>query len=453
MEHKEGKSMKIGTYMSSRVLKATAAMLGVACVASLAACGPGSSGQNTSSAEAVSTDLGDTKYELTLWDGAGLKTYDDALIAAFEKKNPNITIKATYDPDNVSQQNGPRIISSADAPDIARITDINSAVRGKHLTNLDDYSKAYGWNLPDSQTEVYRVDDSDKIGSGSLYAIPSGISMTGMYWNSAVAKKLGITEAPKTVSELEKDMAKAKSAGVLPMVMPAKEGGTSYIYQSLLVNNEGRDSVQKWILQAEGATFDTAGAVQAAQTIQSWQEKGYFSDDALALDGSTAVSRFAKGDGLFFPSGSWYSATLNESLGSDVGFFAYPGNASGDEASAAANAVSAFGIPANAKHKNAAAAFLNFLTTDEARQIAVDHGYPPIGSGTVPSTDNALLTQILAAYQDLVKSGNTTDFINNATAGMQASAIIPNFQQLLDGSMKPEAFAKAIQAQYEKEVK
>ncbi|WP_415447043.1 ABC transporter substrate-binding protein [Bifidobacterium aquikefiri] len=441
----------IGSNLQKHVTRVVAGLLSAACLVSLAACGPGSSSSGTATAGAVSTDIGSAKYSLTLWDGAGLKTYDDALIKAFEAKYPAITIKPTYDPDNVSQQDGPRIIASADAPDIARVTDINSAVRGKHLTNLDAYAKAYSWNLPKSQTEVYTVNSSGKIGAGSLYAVPSGISMTGMYWNKDVAKKLGINAAPTSMTELESDMAKAKSAGVVPMVMPAKEGGTSYVYQALLVNFAGRKAVQDWIIQTKGATFNTPSAVKAAEKIQSWQNSGYFSSDALALDGSTAEARFAKGQGLFFPAGSWYSAALNEALGSGAGFFAFPGTTADDHASAAANAVSAFGIPANSKNKNVAAKFIDFLTTQTARKIAVDNGYPPIGSQAAPSTSNALLGEVLIAYKGLIETGNTTDFINNATAGMQASAIVPDFQQLLDGSLTPGAFAKAIQAQYEKE--
>ena len=73
-----------------------AGLMSVACLASVAACGPGSSSNKANTeTEAVSTDLGDTKYELKLWDGAGLKTFDDQLIEAFQKKYPNITIKAT----------------------------------------------------------------------------------------------------------------------------------------------------------------------------------------------------------------------------------------------------------------------------------------------------------------------------------------------------------------------
>ena len=96
-------------------------------------------------------------------------------------------------------------------------------------------------------------------------------------------------------------MKKASDAGKLAMMMPAKEGGTSYIYQALLTNYEGRDTVQDWIIQKDGATFNTDGAVKAAQKIKDWQDAGYFSSDALALDGSTALSRFCNGEACSSP--------------------------------------------------------------------------------------------------------------------------------------------------------
>ena len=52
-----------------------------------------------------------------------------------------------------------------------------------------------------------------------------------------------------------------------------------------------------------------------------------------------------------------------------------------------------------------------------------------------------------------IKSGNTTDYSNNATAGIQPSAIIPGFQSLLDGTMTPQQFVDSIQKQYAKETK
>ena len=105
----------------NRIMRNSGAALAAIFIAgSLTACGPGSASSSRSDTNPteVSTDLGNKKYELTLWDGAGLKAVDEALIAGFEAKYPNITITGQYDPDNVSGQNGPRVISAKDAPDM-----------------------------------------------------------------------------------------------------------------------------------------------------------------------------------------------------------------------------------------------------------------------------------------------------------------------------------------------
>lgn len=442
--------MRIGKFAKTIAAGALAA----ACLTSVAACGPGSSnGGSAAPAEEVSTDLGDETYELTLWDGAGLKSLDDALIAGFQEKYPNITITATYDPDNVTQQNGPRIISASDTYDIVRVTDIGSAVRGNHLVDLEGYADAYGWRIPDAQTTIYRVTDDGELGDGDLYAVPSGLSMTGMFWNKELGARIGLTEAPKSMEELEAAMAKAADAGILPMMLPGKDGGASFPYQALMTNAGGADAVQSWILQNEGATFDTDAAVSAAETLQSWAESGYLPNDVNALDASTALGRFTAGEGLFFPSGNWNTATISEAMGDKAGFFAFPGTTESDPATAALNGATAFGIPTNAKNKNAAAAFLDYLTSEEARQIVIDNsGYAPAGDGEMPVSDDALVTEMLSVYGGLMESGATTDFINNATAGIQSSTLIPNFQLLLDGSITPEEFPAAVQAAYDEEL-
>ena len=88
----------------NRIMRNSGAALAAIFIAgSLTACGPGSASSSRSDTNPteVSTDLGNKKYELTLWDGAGLKAVDEALIAGFEAKYPNITITGQYDPDNV----------------------------------------------------------------------------------------------------------------------------------------------------------------------------------------------------------------------------------------------------------------------------------------------------------------------------------------------------------------
>lgn len=121
---------------------------------------------------------------------------------------------------------------------------MNSAVRGNHLVSLEAYVDAYGWDVPDSQTELYRVDSNGKLGSGDLYALPNSYSVTGIYFNTKLAEQLGIDAAPTSVEEFEADMQTAKDAGILPMMTYAKDGGTSFVFQALMANNSSAEDVQ-----------------------------------------------------------------------------------------------------------------------------------------------------------------------------------------------------------------
>ena len=74
----------------NRIMRNSGAALAAIFIAgSLTACGPGSASSSRSDTNPtdVSTDLGNKKYELTLWDGAGLKTVDEALIAGVMGEN------------------------------------------------------------------------------------------------------------------------------------------------------------------------------------------------------------------------------------------------------------------------------------------------------------------------------------------------------------------------------
>ena len=87
------------------------------------------------------------------------------------------------------------------------------------------------------------------------------------------------------------------------------------------------------------------------------------------------------------------------------------------------------------------------------RVIVDNSGYLPKSSTLDLKANSALQQSMFDAYADVLTSGHTSDFINNATAGMQSSGLIPNFQLLLDNSITPQEFTKNVQAQYDKEAK
>lgn len=428
----------------------------VAATAALSACAPGpqSSGSQGQEPESVSTDLGDGEIELTLYDGAGLKTIDEALIAAFEEKHPNVSVETRFDPDDVQAQNAPRVLASDDPPDIARINALADIVGNGQLTNLDKYADLYGWDsLPEGQLAMYRVSDEGVRGSGSQYTVASGFVLTGLYYNKELAEELGVGDAPTTVAELEEDLAAAAAAGVTPILAGNQTGQVVLPVQSMVNNAMGPQPVNDWVFNVPGATIDTPEALEAVELVSSWAEQGYFNDDTNGTDGTAALGRFTRGESLFFFSGSWDASTLQDQMGESVGFVLAPVGEDGAQPLGMSDPVSNFGIPANADEKDAAAAFLDFLLSPEARQIVVDSGAAPSGTGEPPATaEGTLKAEVQARFAELVEADGQVQFVQNATSGINAEWLAQT-QELVEGRVSPTDYLAEIQATYEEELR
>lgn len=443
-------------FRSARVVVAIGALTSAV---ALTACGtPGASSEPASSAAsptAVSTQAPTEPVTLTLYDGQGLSALDDALIAAFTKKYPTITIEPTYDPDNVTTQNQPRQLASATPPDLIRVISVASGVKNNLLTNLDPYAAAYGWDeLPPSQLSQFRAENG-VAGAGSLYAKPTGFTMTGLYYNKALANQVGMTQPPASVQELTALMEKAKAAGLTGMVVHNKEGGGAFPVQLLMNSTLGPDKVAAWVFNAPGATIDTPEAVSAAQQVVDWNKAGYFPDGVNGLDANGADALFAADKGLFYPWGNWAAANIDKTMPGEVGFIAMPPVTAGGQIGAMSDAATAFGIPAKSDAKDAAALFLDFLSSDEARQIAIDNGFMPSGTAdqAAPTIKpDSVLNDVVKAFNDVSAAGGQTPFVQNATAGISNQAWTPETQLLLGGKTTPQEYVANVQAKYEAEV-
>ena len=421
--------------------------------AALAACAPPGSGSTTSTTAPVAakTDIGTAPVTITLYDGAGLKTIDDSLIAAFTKKYPNVTVNTRFDPDNVQAQNAPRVLSSDNPPDVARIVALGDIVKNGQLTPLTPWAQAYGWKLPAGQMAMYTVDDKGVRGSGTQYTVASGFVTTGVYYDKQVAAKVGMTQPPATVDEFAALLEKAKAAGVTPIITGNQTGQGVTITQMLINDHLGAKAVNDWVFDASGASINTPDSVAAVQTVADWVAKGYFNSDANGTDSSGAVGRFAKGEALFYPSGNWDAKNLAQQMGDNVGFFAPPALQAG-KLLAMSDPVSNFAIPAKSAHMDAAAAFLNFLLSPEARSILVDNGFAPSGNGAEPSTPAGSLNEsVQKSFADLVAADGQVQFVQNATNG-STQAWNQQSQLLFGAKTSAQDYLTAIQKSYTDEL-
>jgi raffinose/stachyose/melibiose transport system substrate-binding protein len=382
------------------------------------------------------------------------------LTKEFTRQHPKVTFKIRQDQFAVITQNAPLVLSGPNPPDLMRMPQLSGLVKDHLLRNLDSYFKQYKWNrFPASQLVQLRMPSSGRPrGIGSLWAMGLNYSLTGVFYNKQLAQKVGMTSAPTTLAQLDALLAKAKAAGVTPIVQfnGGETGGLLFPLQDLMGAYGPSGPINNWIFQKPGATIDTASNLAATQHLQQWIKAGYFNSDANATDYFGMMSKFQHGEGLLIFDGDWESGNLDKNLPSNVGFFLMPPLKAGGK-HAAMSAPLTFGVAAKAKHANCAAFFLNWVATNaKARRIDVtvggsNPGGPP--SLPIPKVKPGTVTaQTLAAGNVVAKDNGAMDFIANATGAIYAQSWTPAVQKLFAGQISPADVLKTVQADYQKQV-
>ncbi len=179
----------------------------------------------------------------------------------FTKEYPNVTWNISQDQFANLINETPRLLAGDNPPDLIRLPTLVSFAKDGLLKNLDDYATAFGWDTwPVPQLNQARVADDGTRGSGSLYAMGLNYSLTGIFYNKQLAAQIGMTQPPQTLAEFEDLLAKAKDAGLLPIMEwgSAKSGmGLAFPLQALMASVGPTGPINDWIFQKAGATIDT----------------------------------------------------------------------------------------------------------------------------------------------------------------------------------------------------
>lgn len=422
----------------------------------LAACAPGGAAPEENEATEVSTELTDEEVVLTIADETGFPVTDE-LAAEFTRQHPNVTFEVTRDTFQNLTANAPRLLAGANPPDLIRLPTIGDTVNDGLLANLDPYYEAYGWDAwPASQLAPLRMNDEGVRGSGSLYQLGLGYSITGIFMNLEIADRLGIDAPPSTIAELEEMMETAKAAGELPIMAGDSDGVVNFVVQAAMNQYVDTEEFMSWMFNEPGATYNNPGNVQGAELIRSWADAGYFPSDINAIDYFAFVTRFSEGEGLFTFNGNWAAAGYEEALGDNVSFFLVPPVNEGDD-HVAMGAANSFSVAAGSDNLNEIVYFLNWIHTDPtARQIIVDvTGASPGGDPSLPLPDvepGSLIEAALEMSAQIGAENGQVDFMANTTAGIYAGSIIPESQLLVTSQITGQEFVERVQAFYESEV-
>jgi raffinose/stachyose/melibiose transport system substrate-binding protein len=433
----------------------------------LAACAPGDDDSDDASdtpSDATSTDEPDAseteagelgKATLVVWDQevrGGQADQIQALNDAFEEQNPNVTIERVSRSTDDLRTTLRVALSGDEVPDVVQANNSRSEM-GQYvgaglLTPLDTYAEEFGWTerFPDSvRAQASYTDDGSVLGDGSLYGLSQMGEMVGVFYNKSKLADLDL-EVPTTTEDFVEVLEAAKGSGEIPIQFGNSEPWAG-IHEYGFVQNQFVDgeAIRDLGFGRPGSSWTSPENEEAANEIVSWVDAEYFSDGFNGIDYDTAWQTFATGEGLFFVGGTWLIADLTAAMGDDVGFFLPPAGASGQQLVTGGISIP-FAIPEGSENKDAAAAYIDFITSSDAMATVAESGnLPVIDSDQQEAT--GLLQEVFDAWatagdQDLVVpylDWSTETFYDTASAGIQS---------LLGGQMSSADFLEALEADY-----
>jgi raffinose/stachyose/melibiose transport system substrate-binding protein len=443
--------------------RTTLVALAVGAGLALGACAPGGSdaGSDASSGPepgAVKTDaaaLGDVT--LTVWDQevrGGQEKQMATLNADFQEKYPNIKIKRVSRSFDDLVKTLRLALTGADAPDVVQANNTRSQmgefVKAGQLVNLDPYAAAYGWDerYPQSVRNVASYSpDGKTFGTGSLFGMPQVGEVVGIFYNDAKLKTLGINP-PRTWAEFDTALATAKSKGEVPLVLGNLEkwpaGHVFGVVQGRFVK---ADDIRTLGFGQAGGSWTTPENTKAATTLVDWVDKGYFSSGFNGQDYDPAWQNFTKGQGLFLIAGSWLQADLSAAMKADVKFMLPPAPEAGGTPVTTGGSGLPFAITQKAENKDAAAAYINFITSPEAMKVLADNGNLPVVETAEQKAPDALGTDVFTAFGSVSETDGLVPYLDWATPTM-GDTLGATLQDLLAKKVTPDKALETLQKDY-----
>lgn len=423
----------------------------------LAGCAPGSgSTENTADTGEISTDIsGVGDVTLTVWDQevrGGQNEQMEQLNAAFMEKYPNVTIDRNSQSFDDLATTLRLALTDEDAPDVVQANNgrntMGQFVAAEQLRPLDDYADAYGWfdRFSPSVLQYSTYSDDAKVfGDGNLYGLPQVGEVVGVFYSKSKLAELGL-EVPADWTEFDAALKAAAAAGETAMQLGNIEQWPAlHVFGPLQGDYVDAEVITDLGLGNAGQSWTTPENVEAAAALQGWVDAGYFNDGVNGTDYDAAWQALAGGDGVFLIGGSWLAADLSDAMGDDVGFF-MPNTGDGTPATTGGTGLP-FTITSAADNSDVAAAYIDFITSDEAMDVLAETGNLPVNRTAELAPSSGVLADVFTVFGQVTGEGSLLPYLDYATPTF-GDTMGQALQDLLAGQATPEQFTETLEADY-----
>lgn len=290
----------------------TAALTG--CSGGKTADAPASSADQTTAAEAASTDAASgskVAIELFHQKPENVELYN-TLVNKFMEENPDIQVNVT-----LAESTTTTLISRVAAGNIPQLVSVfpwNASYKDMFREGLfmDLTDQDFMKRVTPSVLERCEV-------NGKQYSLPLTTNSFGLYYNVDIFNELGLT-IPKTMDEMWGVCDKLVEAGIQPFSFPDKKAvRINQQFDRMLIGCVDHDFYSKCDEQINGSynIKDDPNIRKYAETILKLREYG--NPDSLGYDDEPAYEEFTSGKSAMYIDGSW-AVTTFETMNPDLNF-------------------------------------------------------------------------------------------------------------------------------------
>lgn len=271
--------------------------------------------------------------------------------------------------------------------------------------------------------------------------------VVGFYYNKEKLTKLGLT-VPKTWAELEAQLPKIKDGGETPLVLGNLEKWPAvHVFGPIQGAHTPATEITNLALGNPGGSWTDETNLAAATQLQDWVKAGYLNSDVNGTAYDDEVAKFGKGTGVYFLGGSWNTPTIEESLGADAGFFAPPPVDAANGPATTGGTSLPFAVTSASKHPDAAAAYINFITSDDAMKVIAEKGNLPVLKASELAPAEGVGRDVYSAYEQVTTKGSLLPYLDYATPTF-ADTLGAALQDLIAQKKTPQEFGEALQKDY-----
>lgn len=372
----------------------------------------------------------------------------NGIIADFNKQNPGIVVEQEFQKD---ASNAIKIkFASDDVPDITTVVTQDYIDQGKYL----DLSAEAWW----SKIQPSIKDMCTDVKSGKQYKIATNMTMAGIFYNKAIFKELGLSEAAtwdEFISNLE--TVKTKKPDLAPLFMGGKDSWMlghmiEFMAHGVIKQQNGNTAAKLAFINNDDSKLQFAAADgpmdSFAKAFLELKSKGLFNKDFLTATYDDQINAFANGKAAAISQGMWALSAILENNPNmkDIGFAPYPAITSSTKPVVLCAEDSVYAITSASKHKEEAKKFLDFLFNKENLTKYSEAVKSPCAFTDVNPNWGVINDEVSAALKAGVNIGFT-----DTPAGFSGDDAGRMIQELYAGKYSSSiSFAKAYKETWDK---